>query len=251
LPPLYVHLVIAREVASRCKCEQLQRHLGSYFLGSTIPDVHVITTSLSRQETHFFDLNQESEKGGIKLFLETHPELSQSSRLSQVAGEMVAGYLSHLVTDELWIANIYRPFFGPASPLGRDPQANLLDRALQHELEQRERADPTARDEILSLLRDPLPVDGLGFIDGDTLKRWQGFVYTLAMRQFSWENFRHWVERALMPREKLGAERVKRFLDALPQMRELALQQVTWQRLDAFKQKAVASSLSAAEEYFS
>lgn len=250
MPPLYIHLVIAREAASRCKCEQLQRHLGSYLLGSTIPDVHVITTSLSRQETHFFDLNQESKEGSIKLFLETHPELGRSSRLSQVAGEMVAGYLSHLATDELWIVNIYRPFFGSMSPLGRDPQANLFDRALQHELEQRERADQTVRDEILSLLQEPLAVDDLGFIDGATLRRWQGFVYTLAKRQFSWENFRHYAEKFLIPRKQLEAERVKQFLAYLPEMRELALQQVTWQRLDAFKQQAVALSLSVAEEYF-
>ena len=53
-----------------------------------------------------------------------------------------------------------------------------------------------------------------------------------------------------MPREKLEAERVKHFLATLPEMRQMAVEKVTWQRLDAFKQQAVASSLSVAEEYF-
>jgi hypothetical protein len=215
-----------------------------------MPDVHVITNSMSRQETHFFDLNGESEEGSINSFIETHPELSQGSRLSQVTKATVAGYLSHLATDELWIANIYRPFFGSDSPLGNDPQANLLDRALQHELEERERDNRTVRDDILSLLQNPLPVDELGFIDGDTLKRWQGFVYAWAKHQFNWENFNSWVQKALMPREKLEAERVKHFLDALPEMRQMALEKVTWQRLEAFKQQAVSSSLSLVQEYF-
>ena len=250
MPPLYIHLVVAREAASRCKCEQLQPYRGSYLLGSTIPDVHVITKSMSRQETHFFDLNGEPEEGSISSFIETHPELSQGSRLSQVTKATVAGYLSHLATDELWIANIYRPFFGPTSTLGKDPQANLLDRALQHVLEEKERGDRTVRDDILSLLQNPLTVDDLGFIDGDTLKRWQGFVYALAKRQFNWDNFNNWVEKALMPREKLEAERVKHFLASLPEMRQMALEQVTWQRLEAFKQGAVSSSLSLVEEYF-
>ena len=215
-----------------------------------MPDVHVITKSMSRQETHFFDLNHESEEGSINSFLKTHPELNQDGQLSQVAKATVAGYLSHLATDELWIANIYRPFFGPTSLLGKDPRANLLDRALQHVLEEKERNDRTIRDDILSLLQNPPPVDDLGFIDRDTLQRWQSFVYALAKRQFNWENFNNWVQKALMPREKLEAERVKHFLSALPEMRQMALEQVTWQRLDAFKQQAVASSLSLVEEYF-
>jgi hypothetical protein len=250
LPPLYIHMVVAREAAAQYKCDQLQLCRGNYLLGSTIPDIHVVTKSMSRQETHFFDLNHESEEGSIDSFLKSHPELSQGSQLSQVTKATVAGYLSHLATDELWIANIYRPFFGPASPLGNDPQANLLDRALQHELEKRERDDQIVRDDILGLLRNPLPVDNLGFIDGDALERWQGFVYALAKRQFNWQNFDNWVQKALMPREKLEAERVKHFLATLPEMRQMAVEKVTWQRLDAFKQQAVALSLSVAEEYF-
>ena len=250
MPPLYVHLVVAREAASQCKCEQLQPYRGNYLLGSTIPDVHVITKSLSRQETHFFDLNGESEEGSIDSFIETHPELSQGSRLSQITKATVAGYLSHLATDELWITDVYRPFFGPTSTLGKDPQANLLDRALQREMEERERADPIARDDILSLFQNPLPVDDLGFIDGDTLKRWQGFVYALAKRQFNWDNYDYWLQKVLMPREKLEAEREKHFLVSLPETRQMALKVVTWQQLDAFKQKAVSSSLSLVEEYF-
>jgi hypothetical protein len=250
LPPLYIHLIIAREAASRCKCEQLQSCRGNYLLGSTIPDVHVITESLSRQETHFFDLNGESEEGGIDSFIETHPELRQDSKLSQVTKATVAGYLSHLATDEIWISYIYRPYFGPASSLGKDPQANLLDRALQQEMEERERADRIARDDILSVFQNPILMDDLGFIDRDTLKRWQGFVYALAKRQFNWDNFNSWVQKAMMPREKLEAERVKHFSSSLPEMRKMALQVVTWQRLEAFKQQAVSSSLSLVEEYF-
>ncbi len=250
MPPLYIHLVIAREAASKCKSEQLQLNRGNYLLGSTLPDVHVITATMSRQSTHFFDLNQKSNGGSINEFLKTHPELTKGKHLSQVTKATVAGYLSHLAVDDLWIADIYRPFFGPASSLADDPQANLLDRALQHELEKKERDDLTVRDDILALLHGPLPIDNLGFIDGRALKRWQGFVCALAKRQFNWENFHNWVQKALMPREKLEAERVKHFLAVLPEMRQKAIQLVTWQRLEAFKQQGVSSSLSLLDEYF-
>jgi len=244
-------MVIAREAASQCKCVRLQLCRGSYVLGTTLPDVHVITASMSRKDTHFFDLNQKSDGGSVEAFLKTHPELNKDKPLTGVIRATVAGYLSHLVVDDLWIAEIYRPFFGPTSSLADDPQANLLDRALQHELEKKERDDLTARDDILSLLHDPLPVDVLGFLDASALERWQGFVYALAKRQFNWENFNNWVQKALMPREKLEAERVKHFLSVLPEKRQMAVQLVTWQRLEAFKQQGVSLSLSLLDEYFS
>jgi len=205
---------------------------------------------MSRQETHFFDLDHQAEESSVDSFLESHPELSHNNRLSQVTKATIAGYLSHLATDELWISDIYRPFFGPASAFANDPLANLLDRALQHELEEKERNDISTLEDILSLLQGPLTVDDLGFIDVETLKQWQGFIYTLAKRQFKWENFNKWVEKIIMPREKLEAERMKYFLTDLPEMRQMAVERVTWQRLEAFMQQAVSSSVSLVEEYF-
>ena len=41
--------------------------------------------------------------------------------------------MSHLVTDEYWIAQVYRPYFGKKA--SSDPITNVLDRVLQFDMD--------------------------------------------------------------------------------------------------------------------
>src|SRR3990172_7124265 len=132
---------IAKEIAAAIPSFCLvQDDLGSYYLGSTAPDIRVITR-WERDATHFFDLSCFEEQDSVAAFFQAHPELRKQERLSKATLAFVSGYVTHLVLDETWISDIYRPYFGERSPMGGDARANVLDRVLQFELDRQTRAD--------------------------------------------------------------------------------------------------------------
>ena len=56
MPPLGLHTAVAKEVADRLRHRLLQDEAGSLYLGSTAPDIRIITR-WERERTHFFDLS--------------------------------------------------------------------------------------------------------------------------------------------------------------------------------------------------
>src|SRR3989304_2973468 len=63
MPPLTLHTVIAKEAADRLRHRVLEGERGSLYLGSTAPDIRVITR-WERERTHFFDLTSFDEQRG-------------------------------------------------------------------------------------------------------------------------------------------------------------------------------------------
>src|SRR3970282_2922071 len=99
------------------------------------------STRGERGPTPFFDLPNFDEQNGVAGLFSAYPRLGQPGSLRPGTAAFVAGYVTHLVMDELWINTIYRPFFGQRSPLGGDVRANIMDRAIQISLERPERID--------------------------------------------------------------------------------------------------------------
>lgn len=248
MPPICLHLVIARDAATRLGHSTVDRNLGSYLLGSTLPDFHIMMGQ-PRERTHFFDLAKEPAESGIKPFLKAYPELSEGAGLADDTRALVSGYLCHLATDEVWIIDIYRPLFGPASPLGDEPMANLLDRTLQYELDLRSREDEGDMSQIRALLgRLNLSAD-IGPIDASAVRRWHERVSSASNRVPTWDDFPAFAERFLVPFKKVEPEPLERFLASLPAKREWVLSYVGRERIEAFREKAVSHSVTAAQEY--
>ena len=251
MPPICMHLRIAKEAAQQLHHPVIDQNLASYLVGATYPDVHITIADFGREKTHFVNLDDESAESGTVTMLKTHPRLARRGKLDSSTQSFVAGYFSHLVTDEVWIRDIYRPFFGQSSPLSQDPMANVLDRLLQFELDCHEREDKAKMEEIQALICDWEPEVEVDFIDTATLKQWRGFVCTAAGREPSLAFFPLFAQRFLLPRQKLDPELLERFLSAMPAKLEEAIQYVTPQRLAAFRQKAIIQSVAAARGYLS
>src|SRR3970040_21438 len=119
---------------SDVRCHRvLDAERGNLYLGATAPDIRVITR-WERGRTHFFDLHNFDEQSGVAGLFDAYPRLGQPGSLGPGTAAFVAGYVTHLVMDELWINTIYRPFFGQRSPLGGDLRAHIMDRACQFSL---------------------------------------------------------------------------------------------------------------------
>lgn len=242
-------MVIAREAASRFKHPSLEEHRGGYYLGATAPDIRLLT-KVAREETHFSVLTQE-EQTGVRAFFEAQPHLARAPQLRGQVGAFVAGYLSHLATDDVWIRHIYRPFFGARSPMAQEPLANVLDRILQYELDRRVRQDRDVMAEIQGQVIDCDPDLSLGFLDNASLREWRGFVLRALMRRPSWEGFDSYVQRFLLQEGKLSEEQVKVLVAAPVSLAERALNYVSRQRLEEFREGAIAATVQAAQEYLS
>lgn len=248
MPPLSFHLSVALDAALQCSHPLADGELGSYLFGSTLPDIHIISRT-SRQATHFSDLHQEPADDGIARLLETHPELSPRAEMDAMTRALVAGYFSHLLTDRVWIEDIYRPIFGAASALGNDPLANIMDRALQYELDRRERGDRPRMARLSVLIAHLSLNSGFDFLQSGCLDQWLEFVMTALAREPSWSNFPNYARRYLLPYGKVSQAEMEGFLADLPGKVEWILNHVTEERLAAFREKAVSLSAKAAGEY--
>ncbi|MFQ5860967.1 MAG: zinc dependent phospholipase C family protein, partial [Dehalococcoidia bacterium] len=138
MPNLLAHIHIGLQAVERLSFPFLERNLGSLLLGCTSPDIRIITKG-KRDETHFAPLNIQRVGEGVENLLRRYPRLRDARSLSEPTRAFLAGYISHLVADEVWVLEIYRPYFANPDPFSNRAQANLWDRALQLELDRQAR----------------------------------------------------------------------------------------------------------------
>jgi hypothetical protein len=248
MPLLYLHLSIAKDAADVLDNAVIGSNLGCYLGGAISPDAHFVS-SVSRSETHFFDLENSGCESGVSTIFKTHPHLGGENPIDGATKSFIAGYLSHLVTDEVWTIDIYRPFFGNESPLGGDLEANTLDRLLQYETDRWERQDQEKLALIQAELCNWKPEISIDFIESDALRHWLEFVCATTAREVTIGDFRLFAQHFLISREKVGAEKLEPFLESIPQKLDWAIKYVTPQRLQAFRAKSIDQSVAVIREY--
>lgn len=245
MPPLVLHTAIAKNVADALRLGLLDDERGSLYMGATAPDIRVVTR-WERARTHFFDLNNFDEQDGVAAFFDAYPSLVAC--LESPTRAFVAGYLTHLVMDERWISNVYRPFFGERSPLGGDLRANIMDRALQFSMDCDRRKDAEFMSHVVgAVARCDLAFD-VGFIDADSLRQWQGIVTDMMNRTPDWDRFRHGARRHLGYAESAGEE-FEEMVRSIPDLVDETLNYLTVERVDEFLHDAEDRSLATVKEY--
>jgi len=221
---------------------------GSYYLGCTAPDIRFFIGA-NRDDTHFLSLECEEGESGVKLMFQSHPELIAGTSLNAATRAFVAGYLSHLVTDEAWINQVYRQFFGKSSPINGSPMANLLDRLLQFDLDRRERLNNRGMATIRAELNDSSATIDVGFIDASSLKRWREFVFMATTRKSNWEDFRHFAEKYLIWMQQIAPEEQETFFASFDDRLEQVRMMVPEEQITIFRERSIADSVKTAREY--
>ncbi len=250
MPPLGMHVVLARELAAEVGHAALAEDAGAYYLGATSPDIRVITR-WDRSQSHFFDLNDFGEQSSVAAMFRDHPELAAPERLDAATRAFLCGYISHLEMDEAWIVDVYRPCFGERSPLKGDVLANLLDRVLQYELDRREREDRARFDEIRNDLLARTVEVAVGFIDCDTLARWRDISADLLRHPPDWDRFGLVASRHLKAYGVESEQDLAHFLVNIPDLLDQSIRQVTLERLDTFRERSRRRALASVRAYLS
>lgn len=196
MPSLGSHLLRAYRVAERLELPEIEADRGAFFLGATAPDIRVITRR-DREETHFFRLDELGGQDSVARMFRENPSLAMPSGLDAATTAFVAGYLTHLVLDETFIGQVYRPCFGAFSEIDQDPKSNVLDRALQYELDRRDRESTEAMARIRADLDRSGPVTGIPFIEDEYLVEWLNVSTDVAAQPPDYSRFRRMMTRHL------------------------------------------------------
>jgi hypothetical protein len=248
MPHLAFHMSVARDLANAERHAAVEADRGAFYLGSTGPDMRILSRG-DRISSHYFDLDCLEDQNSVESFFSAHGDLKVASKLEGATAAFVAGYLTHLVVDELWITDIYRPYFGPESKLGGDARANVLDRILQYEMDLQRRRDRAAMREIRGqLLATSLDVH-LPFLENELLVRWRDVVAEMASRPPTWERFPRTASRFLAVAGVSTDAEIDEFSKTLPAMLQETKAHVGREHIDAFARRASTFALKALQEY--
>jgi len=252
MPNLNAHLGMATEAISRINHPVLDRHMGSCLLGSASPDIRIIT-KMEREATHFAPLTLSRVGEGITGLFRAYPRLARSSVLTEETRCFIIGYACHLFADEMWIINMYRPFFGNKSVYQDELTGNLMDRALQLELDDRETSALGGLDKLKPLIDGADAGIEIDFIEHDILEDWCAWVKEYLGWGFSWNRLR-FMARRLNVNKDVQVERrletmVARFLGSVPDGTDEIYRMVPVNNLDAFRDDCINEVVRFAREY--
>ena len=248
MPPITLHMVLARQIAQELGCAGIDGSRGTYLLGATTPDIRVITRQ-DRFSTHYFDLNEMEHQDSVAAFFEENAQLFAPERLNEETRAFVAGYVSHLVMDEQYITGIYRPFFARHDELGGRVRANVMDRLLQFDLDRTYGSDPALKQSICGALACTVEGIETGFVDAATLDRWRLVTIDIAERSMDWERTRGMIANHLRHSGLEEGETLSSFLDSLPELLDETIAHITDAEIDAFVQRSTSAARAAVERY--
>lgn len=248
MPALALHAAVAKRIADQLHRRALDGDPGSLYLGSTAPDIHILMR-WERERTHFFDLQELEEQSAVTAMFEAHPALARPAELSPPTAAFVCGYISHLVMDEIWIDDIYRPFFGRSSPLAGDRRADIMDRAVQYELDRQARADRQAMSHIVKELARPTPDLEVSLVDEGPLGLWRELMVEALNHPPDWEHFRFFGGRALRMAGIDTPEAFTEFVKTLPALVAEATDYLGREHIDAFLERSLDQGREAIKEY--
>jgi len=250
MPPLGLHMTIARDLAAELRSPVVDAERGAFYLGSTTPDIRVLTRC-DRADTHFFDLHDFGDQDGVHRLLEREPALRDASSLDAQTAAFVAGYISHLVLDEDYICQIYRPLFGERSALKEEAMADVMDKALQYDIDMAERQDAGRVDEIRLALAEAAVEINVSFLAHDALQQWRDVSLDVFSRPPSFEQFARFISRRLAHVDFTDEEGMARFVEEIPGILRRTWDHVGEERMREFLYETQCRALSAMKEYLS
>ena len=248
MPLLGLHMTVARELAREMRQPAIDAGRGAYYLGATTPDIRALTR-WDRERTHFFSLDEFGEQDGVHRMFDQQPRLRDTARLDPTTIAFMAGYVSHLVMDEAYIGEIYRPFFGAGSKFGDELMANVMDRLLLYHLDKEEREDAPALKEIQQALAEASADIAVDFIGREDLERWRELQVQIVTRPPS---FAKMLVRQLSAAGIEGEDSVTSFLEQnADTLLRGTIEKIGEERIRQFLLDAKARARTAMKEYLS
>jgi hypothetical protein len=150
----------------------LKAQRGPFLLGHTAPDVQTVSGQ-TREETHFYSILRTAERPAHEMLFVTHPALAHAEALPSAQAAFVAGYIAHLLLDELWLDDVFFRYFA-GQEWGTPRERSFLHNVLRtwmdrHDLRRLNGSIPAA-------LREAEPHRWLPFVGDEHLRAWRDWL---------------------------------------------------------------------------
>jgi hypothetical protein len=153
--------------------QALAAHLPAFLLGNIAPDVQTVSGQ-TREATHFFTIPFGDAPPAQVVLFQHHALLARAENLPPAHAAFIAGYLAHLVFDQLWITEILNPAFGPAQTWATFRERLYFHNALRAYVDAADLAQISApTGEALALAQ---PEAWLPFVTDAHLIQWRDWV---------------------------------------------------------------------------
>ncbi len=178
MPTPFTHLAAAAELLAAPELAldaraALQADWPAFLFGNTAPDVQTISGQ-PREATHFFSVPLRGAPAAGRQMLAHYPALAARAALPPAQGAFLCGYLAHLVFDQLWVRDLFEPYFGEAPHWGTFHERLYLHNVLRAHVD----ADDLAKliPAVGAQLRAAEPAGWLPFVDSHHLRAWRDLI---------------------------------------------------------------------------
>ena len=251
MPNLPMHIYLANQVAEQLDWGFVYDHIGSFYLGSTSPDIRAMT-KWPREQTHFAPLSVNQVGTGARTMFENYPELLDERSLSVATRSFLLGYICHLASDEVWITTVYRPNFDTHSENTRltidQVEADIWDRAIQLDMDRLSLPDvsgPLNAGHEVSCGDQGVSVT---FFEDGLLTQWKERVSAFVGREFDWSRLKFALNRMYRDNDDVQ-ESVDRFLSRMPYSLEEVYHRIPEAKVENYRREAVAATIAHVREF--
>jgi hypothetical protein len=176
MPTPIMHLALAEEILRGGDLPPDVRRLlvqqrGPVLLGNTAPDVQTVSEQ-AREETHFYTLPPTRERPAHEALFAAHPALARAGSLPPAQAAFVAGYIAHLLLDEIWLDEVFLRYFG--DDWASHQERGFLHNVLRTWMDRRDlqRLNGT----VAVALREVEPQGWLPFASDGVLRVWRDWL---------------------------------------------------------------------------
>lgn len=149
----------------------LTRWRGPFLLGHTAPDVRAVSGQ-RREASHFYTIPRTSDRPAWRILFDAHPSLVCANALPPAQAVFVAGYIVHLLLDEIWLDDVFRRYF--LQDWGPLRERLFLHNVLRIWLDRRDQR--RLNGSTAATLRQAEPESWLPFVSDEHLRMWRDWL---------------------------------------------------------------------------
>ena len=250
MPNLPFHIDIAINLATKPHSSIGKVLLPKLVFGSTCPDIKAII-KYTRKQTHFSELNVEYVGQGVEHLFKQHPNLLQQAKINLNLKSFLIGYISHIISDEIWITEMYfRIFNRNDSNNENNMKMNIMDRAIQLDMDQKI-FNQLKKNKIPQILKNTHEQLELPFLTNKDLHEWELWLSQFLTNPFSWDRLFFFVKRmySKSTEEKKANEFVENLLANKKKFKVDLKKIIPDNKIRTYKNNVIKKSIEITERY--